>query len=122
MFAASTFQATSGYKQKASTRLGAVILTNCIATSTIVILSILSLSHVYVLPSLEAVVIFVLIPLNASLNPIINTITTSEFWPIRQFISTHVKEAFNFVAEQLSKLHRTLKLKYEARPDFFRLT
>ena len=131
LLTSSTFQATSTYSMKASIRLGAVILTNCIATGTITVMSILSLSHVDVLPSIEAVLLFVLIPCNACLNPIINTVTTTEFRPVRIYILMQTRKALNpigsivqIVYKLLLSLVRSLKLKYRtrSRAEFFRGT
>ena len=90
---------------------------------TLFVASILSPSQVYVLPSIEAVLIFILIPLNAWLNPIINTITTSEFWPIKQYIFNSVKKtlhAIHIIAQLISKTLRALKIKYDTRPEILR--
>ena len=60
-------------------RLGAVLGTNFLASIIVITLSIMSLAQVDVPSSLEAMLAFLLFPLNACLNPVINTLTTNEF-------------------------------------------
>ena len=60
-------------------RLGAVVLTNFIPAVTVTVLSVLALLLDTIPASLEAYVAFFLFPINACLNPIINTISTKRF-------------------------------------------
>ena len=59
-------------------RLGAVAVTNFLVSMTVTTLSLLAVVT-YVPPSLEAMLAFLLFPLNSCLNPIINTVTTKQF-------------------------------------------
>ena len=59
-------------------RLGAVAVTNFLVSTTVTTLSLLAVVT-YVPPSLEAMLAFLLFPLNSCLNPIINTVTTKQF-------------------------------------------
>ena len=65
--------------QKVMLRLGALVCTNFIVSMTVTILSIVSLFPTRLPASIEANVAFLLFPINSSINPIINTITTNEF-------------------------------------------
>ena len=66
--------AKSHFKQVV-VRLGAIILTNFVASMTVSIISILTLI-MYVPPSLEAMLAFILFTLNSCINPVLNTLTT----------------------------------------------
>ena len=61
------------FKQVA-VRLGLVILTNFLASMTVTVISVLSLS-MYMPPSLEAFAAFNLFSVNSCINPLLNTIT-----------------------------------------------
>ena len=60
-------------------RIMAIIITNLLPSITLSLLSVLALSNVNFPATLEANVAFFIFPVNASLNPIINTITTTKF-------------------------------------------
>ena len=124
MMKSANFQSSSDRSKKASIRLGAVILTNSMATMTVTVLSVLSLTRVFVLPSVEAVLIFILLPLNGCLNPVINTMTTSEFWPVLLHLSNCAKKTHGMIRFSGEYMHdkvlAPLILKYKTRPEFFR--
>ena len=73
------FERSKGLAQQVYIRLGAVVVSNFIAYFTVTLCAIFHFSHVGISPTLEAGLVFVLIPLNSCLNPVINTLTTSEF-------------------------------------------
>ena len=60
-------------------RLGGIIFTNFVAWLTISVMSLMSMSGVPLPPYLEAILGLVLFPINALLNPVINTISTNDF-------------------------------------------
>ena len=60
-------------------RLGAIVLTNFLASMTITILAIFSLSNISIPASLEAMLAFIIFPINSFCNPLINTVTTKQF-------------------------------------------
>jgi hypothetical protein len=60
-------------------RLGAVVMTNFIEWLTMCIMAIISLSGIRLFSSIEALVSLIIFPLNAILNPIINTLSTKQF-------------------------------------------
>ena len=59
-----------------ATKLGMVMITNFIAAMTVVVLSIV-LINVYVPGSLEAMLAFILFPLNSCINPLARTIISN---------------------------------------------
>jgi hypothetical protein len=67
---------------KVNVRLGAVIITNFIPWILVTILTLMSIVGLPPPQSLEAILGVVLFPLNALLNPLVNTITTTEFHAI----------------------------------------
>ena len=70
--------------RSACVRLGLLVLTNFLVSMTVCILAMLSLTKVYIPAVGEAVLALVLFPLNACLNPIINTLTLGQY--IKAFI------------------------------------
>ena len=82
-------------------RIGAVILTNFIALLLITLLSLVSMFHtsVYV----EAMVAFMVFPLNSCLNPIVTTITTARF-----LADSNFKELPELIRNNVIKLTKTL--------------
>ena len=60
-------------------RISVIVLSNFMASMTIAILSILSLFNLNVSASIEAMIAFLLFPLNSCLNPVLNTISTEKF-------------------------------------------
>ena len=77
-------------------RIGAIIITNFIPSITTTILSVLSAFPNFIPASIEANVAFILFPLNACLNPLINTLTT------RQFINHRIIKSLLIVGRQCS--------------------
>ena len=71
-------QKTGRSNKSAIVRLGLIVMTNLFASMTLNMLGILSLAHVYVSPTVESLLSFVIFPLNACINPIINNLTTWE--------------------------------------------
>ena len=70
---------SSTQKIQVTARLGAIVLTNFVPSITITVLSSFLLAGIYIPSSLEAMLAFILFPLNACLNPMINTISTRQF-------------------------------------------
>ena len=71
------------YDTKVMVRLTLVVLTNFLPILALSIISVLSVISIYIPPSIEASIAFILFPLNACINPMINTVTT------RKFLSKH---------------------------------
>ena len=57
---------------------------------TVTLISLISLI-IYVPASLEAPLAFILLPINACINPLINTITTTDFMEKLKFMSVELK-------------------------------
>ena len=81
-------------------RLGLLVLTNFMASMTVSTLALLSLTMVY-LPAIgEALIAFVLFPLNAFLNPIINTLTIDSYikeHPYKEYAYMYVRNAIHTI-------------------------
>lgn len=77
------------YKQVA-VRLGLFFLTNFLTSMTVILLSVLSLS-MYIPPSLEELIAFILFAFNSCINPLLYTVT-SEF--IKKTSVSHIANPY----------------------------
>ena len=67
-------------------------MTNFLASITVTLLSLLHVISIYVPPALEGTLAFILFPLNACVNPLINTLTTKNF--VKTVVQLNVLDRF----------------------------
>ena len=125
MYASVTYTLYQSNKMKKShtnlvpvmARLGAVALTNILTSMTVTTLSLLSVIT-YVPPSLEALLAFLLFPLNACLNPVINTVSTSVFVEQTQLLQVTASFKDMVLSQSVSKCRALVKHARAARPSW----
>ena len=71
-------------------RIGCIIISNLVVSLTIAILFFLTLVNINLSASAEAVVAFMILPINSCLNPLLITITTREFMTRMNVVNWHV--------------------------------
>ena len=90
-------------------RLMAIIVTNLLPSMTLTLLSVLALSSVNFPATMEAYVAFTIFPINASLNPIINTITMRPF--VSAFNAHIFRPVKSHIVDKTQRIRNTIRMK-----------